>query len=98
MLRDHHTRELPLAIRSGSTRQALVLGRVRLSSILSFIWVLFESSFFGPHVVGLRFDGAISLAMWGSHVLLGIWISYWLVFILTLSQFCFNSKKNDWFL
>lgn len=81
MLRDHHTRELPLAIRSGSTRQAPVLGRVRLSSILSFIWVLFESSFFGPHVVGLRFDGPVSLPMRDHHVLLGIRLSHWLVLV-----------------
>ena len=100
MFGGHHSREFSMENRSGSTRQAPVLGWGRGSAILSFIWVLFQSSFFGPHVIGLRFDGAISFPMWDPHVLLGIRLSYWLVLILILLLwFCFNLKKTNiiWF-
>lgn len=81
MLRSDHTRELSMATRPGSTRQAPVRGRVGRSALLPLIWFLFQSAFLGPHVVGLRFDGPVSLPMWDSHVLLGIRLSHWLVLI-----------------
>jgi hypothetical protein len=81
MLRGDHTRELSMATRPGSTRQAHVRCRFGRSAVLPLIWVLFQSAFLGPHVVGLRFDGSVSLPMWDRHVLLGIRLSHWLVLI-----------------
>ena len=81
MFRGDHTCELSMAIRPGSTRQAHVRGRVGRSALLPLIWVLFHSAFLGPHVVGLRFDGPVSLPMRDHHVLLGIRLSHWLVLV-----------------
>ena len=60
VLRGDDSGEFPLAIRTESNRKTRVRRLFRRFIIVSFIWVLFKSAFFGAHVVGLSFYGVFS--------------------------------------
>uniref|UniRef100_A0A2P2IS50 Lysophospholipid acyltransferase 1-like n=1 Tax=Rhizophora mucronata TaxID=61149 RepID=A0A2P2IS50_RHIMU len=82
MFRGHDSSGVIPPVRPESTRQAALLGRFRGSTLVSLIWVLFESPLLGAHVNGLRFNALVSALLWPYHVPIGIWLSHWLPCIL----------------
>lgn len=90
LLRGHHTRQLPPAVRAGPTSQAHLRGCFRGHTLLSLVWLLFQSPFYSANVTRLCFHALLPKTLRDHYLCFGLRLPHRLVRM--------NKKKtNLWF-
>lgn len=79
LFRRYNSGQLSMADCPRSPPQTSLFCPFRCSSLLPLFWVLFKSSLLGPHVPGLCFHGPLSSPLRFDYLLLGVWLSHWMV-------------------
>ena len=79
LFRCHNSGQFSMADCSRSPPQASLFCPLWCSSLLSLIWVLFEPPFLGSYVAGLCFHGPLPSPLRLDYLLLGFWLSHWMV-------------------